>query len=57
MEQNPDAFITPWAPEPEVIIDLVAVEEAEETHPEIAEGEVRSMREDVEALREALDSN
>ena len=52
--RDADAFITPWAPEPEVVIDLVAAEESEELH-EIAEGELKAIREDVEALKRALD--
>ena len=43
-----DAFITPWAPEPELVIDLVAAaKEEEETSVEVAEGDIKAMREDV----------
>lgn len=52
MEQNPDAFVTAWAPEPEVVIDLVAVVEDEE-----AEEDIEVILKDVEALRSALEAS
>jgi len=54
--RDADAFVTAWAPEPEVVIDLVAVaEEDEEIRSGIGEGEIKAMRADVKALREALE--
>jgi hypothetical protein len=50
--EDPDAFITPWAPEPVVVIDLNMPEDGS---PE--EEDIEVIREDVRALRASLDGS
>ena len=56
--QDPDAFITPCAPEPEVVIDLVTIRDEIDLTDDAADltpGEIKAMRRDVDALKQALD--
>jgi hypothetical protein len=49
--EDPDAFITAWAPEPVVVIDLSEADEPRE------EEDIEVIREDVRVLRASLDGS
>ena len=50
-----DAFITPWAPEPDVVIDLVAAADDEGEIVVSLDEEIKAIKQDIKALRAALD--